>query len=48
MKSTIPGSKGLPLSVQVASFPGREDIVFALMKEIEAHTTLLNDFSAIL
>lgn len=32
MKAAIRGSAGLPLSVQIASYPGRESLVLALMK----------------
>ena len=32
---SMPGSVGLPISVQVASYPYRDEVVFRLMKEIE-------------
>ncbi len=35
IKKTMPGSAGLPVSVQVASLPFREEIVIRVMREIE-------------
>ena len=47
MKSAMKGSRGMPLSVQIASYPGREALVLALMKQVEADTRDINDLSRI-
>lgn len=44
MKEVIKGSVGMPIGVQISSFPGREAIVFSLMKEIEERTVELNNY----
>ena len=44
MKASIKGSTGLPLSVQIASYPGREALVLALMKQLEEGTRDINDY----
>ena len=38
MRAAIKGSVGLPLSVQIASYPGREALVLAIMKQLEEET----------
>lgn len=48
MKAAIKGSTGLPLSVQIASYPGRECLVLALMKQIEEETREMNDYPSLI
>ena len=40
------GSAGLPVGVQVAARPGREDLVLAVMDELEAHFGRQPDYPA--
>ena len=44
MKAAIKGSTGMPLSVQIASYPGREAVVLGLMKQLEEETRDINDY----
>ncbi len=44
MKACKENSEGLPVSVQISSFPGREALVLSLMKTIEAATKDINDY----
>ena len=44
MKTAIKGSTGVPLSVQIASYPGREAVVLGLMKQLEEETRDINDY----
>ena len=35
IRKTMAGSAGLPVAVQLASFPGRDELIVALMKQLE-------------
>ena len=46
MKKAIAGSTGLPVAVQLWSYPGRESLVLNLMKQVEEEVKERNNYHA--